>query len=126
MELTFYTQCRLIPTHSLLPCQVEAAIDEYFSQNLIVPSPWVGHSGARHQSRLAELMEHNASPVVGGAGNRATAGTSPFDNDPPPRPENNESAGSAMNMTNLRSNKVSSKIRGMAEWIVIRGAVKGS
>ena len=42
--------------------KVEAAIDEYFSQNYIVPSPWVGQSGAKHQSRLNDLMECNGSP----------------------------------------------------------------
>ena len=44
--------------------QVEAAIDEYFSQNYIVPSPWVGQSGAKHQSRLNDLMDCNGSPIL--------------------------------------------------------------
>lgn len=56
--------------------KVEAAIDEYFSQNFIVPSPWIGQSGAKHQSRLNDLMDCNGSPILNSsAGNGGAEGS---------------------------------------------------
>ena len=74
---------------------MEAAIDEYFSQNYIVPSPWVGQSGTKHQSRLNDLMECNGSPDLHSLG-RSVNATNQAAQD---AERHNASSHSAMNVT---------------------------
>ena len=53
---------------------MEAAIDEFFSQSYIVPSPWVGQSSAKHHSRLNDLMDCNGSPILNSSARNAESG----------------------------------------------------